>query len=390
MKAIIQDIHDITDSRELLEAEPHPFPAFFIYLLLAIVIIALLWCYFGEIDIVIKANGVIRPAQKISTIRNQIAGKVTNVYYENGQRVRQGDLLLVIEHNGLNIEKSAITEQLHKTRDELYNLKILQASILNNQTAKQSRTLFKADSEEYYYRYLDYISNVSKLTSAVKQKQENYLTLQKLLVEGAVADNDVKNVKDALNSAELDLQIYKNKYLLDIQNNIVSDETALNSIEKNLKSTSLSIEDSAVTASLSGIVNVITEINKGDLLQSGVDLATIVPETNGRYLVQLYISNGDISGIKQGDQIKYHFLALPYQEYGELKGKIINIGTDSRMDLQKSENFYLVEATIENKPLYNYKGVKAELKVGMQCEAQVITKTKKILYYLLEKINLMN
>ncbi|MBZ4647232.1 MAG: hypothetical protein JG777_2721 [Clostridia bacterium] len=31
---------------------------------------------------------------------------------------------------------------------------------------------------------------------------------------------------------------------------------------------------------------------------------------------------------------------------------------------------------------------KAEIKVGMACEAQVITKTKKVLYYLLEKINL--
>jgi hypothetical protein len=48
----------------------------------------------------------------------------------------------------------------------------------------------------------------------------------------------------------------------------------------------------------------------------------------------------------------------------------------------------LVESEIENKPLFSYKGEEGEIKMGMTCEAQVITKQKKILYYLLEKIHL--
>ena len=51
-------------------------------------------------------------------------------------------------------------------------------------------------------------------------------------------------------------------------------------------------------------------------------------------------------------------------------------------------NSYIIKADVENKVLYTYKGKKANLKVVITCEAQVITKSKKVLFYLLEKINL--
>lgn len=38
----------------------------------------------------------------------------------------------------------------------------------------------------------------------------------------------------------------------------------------------------------------------------------------------------------------------------------------------------------------SYKGIVKEIKVGMVCEAQVVTKSRKILWWLLEKINLLD
>ena len=390
MKAIIQNIEEMTDSRELLEAKPHPFLTGFIYLLLLMIITALVWCYFGEIDIVVKANGIVRPAQKISTIRSKIAGRITGIYYTDGQKVNQGDLLLSIEQTSIDIEKSAVSQELARTRKELNNVKILKECILENISIEQCKPLFHDDSNEYFYRYLDYTSNIQKLTNSLQQKQDIYNTQLKLLESGAATSNDVKNAKDAFDSAELDLQIYRNKYLLDIQNTIITDEKTLNTIEKTFKSTNLNIQNSNITAPIAGIINVIMEFNKGDLLENGTTIATILPDKDSRLKVQLYVSNQDIAKIKVGDWIKYHFLALPYREYGELKGKIINIGIDTKTDIQKNESVYLVEADIDNKPIYSYKGTKGEIKIGMLCEAQVITKTKKIFYYLLEKISLMD
>jgi len=51
-------------------------------------------------------------------------------------------------------------------------------------------------------------------------------------------------------------------------------------------------------------------------------------------------------------------------------------------------SFYIVEASIDNQALYSYKGQEANIKVGMLSEAYVITDSKKILNYVLEKIDL--
>ncbi|WP_257788397.1 HlyD family secretion protein [Clostridium saccharobutylicum] len=104
--------------------------------------------------------------------------------------------------------------------------------------------------------------------------------------------------------------------------------------------------------------------------------------------MSLYVSNKDIAGIKVDQKVKYHFEALPYKEYGELNGTITEIATDATVDPKTGISYYLVQSEIENKPLFSYKGDEGEIKMGMACEAQVVTKKKKILYYLLEKINL--
>ena len=45
MKTYIQDIKDMSDSREMLEAKPHSFMTWFIYIIIAIIGVALVWAY---------------------------------------------------------------------------------------------------------------------------------------------------------------------------------------------------------------------------------------------------------------------------------------------------------------------------------------------------------
>lgn len=141
-------------------------------------------------------------------------------------------------------------------------------------------------------------------------------------------------------------------------------------------------------ATIDGVVNVKNDIAKGQLVQLGQEILSIIPQDDSQYKVQLYVSNKDITGMKIGEKIKYHFEALPYKEYGELTGTLTDIAEDATVDTKTGTSYYLVKSEIQNKPLFSYKGEKGELKMGMTCEAQVITKQKKILYYLLEKINL--
>ena len=71
-----------------------------------------------------------------------------------------------------------------------------------------------------------------------------------------------------------------------------------------------------------------------------------------------------------------------------LEGQIKHINADSSYNALTGTSYYLVEAQVDSRPLISYKGEKSTIKVGMTLEGQIITKRKKILHYLLEKIDL--
>ncbi|WP_240495805.1 HlyD family efflux transporter periplasmic adaptor subunit [Thermoanaerobacterium sp. PSU-2] len=678
---MIQSINELTDSREILESRPYPVASITVYIFLSIIISALIWSYFSEKEIVVKANGVIRPYEYETNILNKVTGNVQEIYVKDGQVVKQGDILYTIDHKVLDLQKSILEDQLKKTENEVENLKKLKKSILdgknyfdknseeeyyyykymafyidrksienqvyavniqsqdikdtinnlklleqainqnvNNLNSDSSyynqfvdyqmninqkqekiqqlqteqdreitnaeRTIFDAQQDLqnylnqynlnlktnieqnkaqldqlngeyvqtkdlqntinnlnlliqsindnknylptnslYYYQFLDYQMNVQQyqykinqlqnayniisqnqdalptqvddartalnaaqqdleiyknqyimnIKANIEQNEEKINQLQGIQAEIQSVENTINNLKllqksindnsnylspdssyynqfldyqlnikqrqdkinelqdnasqqaddekNAINSAKEELLSYQNQYMLNLKANIEQNETKLKELQANtgsinvekftfdtisqiddnieadeneiqklkgdINNINLNIEDYIVKAPTDGTVNMIMNINKGDLLQSGTETVKIIPD-KPEYKVQLYISNKDIANIKVGQNIKYHVLALPYQEYGDLTGKITKVGLDSRTDQQSGINYYDAEATINNKTMYSHSGEKGSIKVGMIVEAQVVTRKEKMLYYILEQLNLWN
>jgi HlyD family secretion protein len=509
MRTYIQDLNSITDSREMLERKPHSFIVSFIYIFIAVILGALTWSYFGEIDEYVKASGVVRPGDKTAAIRNAVTGKVDKVNIEEGKPVKKGDILYTIEAKGLIANREETKKQIDKLTLEIENLVKFKESIKSgknlfdidnekeayyynrylkyvndkessieqidstlidiDQAKKDAQLTQKAAGEkldkikgtlsnldelkasiendenminpanvEYYEKFNNYILNKERLQSIRDQKEVIYNSYSKLYEVGGIARKEVEDIKNQLDMAEMDLRKYKNEFLIEITSNIEQNKNSVsdleNSIEKaklnfetyakkgqskdimlekyyldnliqiedtltgnrnnldklqsELKNIELNLEETTVTAPIDGVVNLYMEVNSGELLQAGTEIATIIPDADTEYKVQIYVYNKDIAGIELGQKIQYRFQALPYSEYGDLEGVVTKISSDARVDKESGANYYIVEASLDNKPLYSRKGTENNVKIGMACEAQVITESKKVLYWLLEKINL--
>jgi membrane fusion protein, peptide pheromone/bacteriocin exporter len=629
---IIQNLSEITDSRELLEARPHKFTSIFSYGLISILLIALIWSYFGEIDIVTKTNGVVKSNDKTISVLNEVDGKVKEMYFKEGQLVKEGDILYTLdstdvvlsktnyekqlktlqtdtdninkfrnsilenknyfnsnnvdemkyynkylqyrtnneklsltgEQTGLEINQTnenklislvGISEQIRDNNDVINGLDMVLRSIKDNknkfsgeetlysfeysdyeygikslentleqrkielqsgkdsykkaindhkievgnanidynnsllklqeyksnyisqiqgnitqarnsldsesitdneknqiqkkidnlellsESTDENENKFSDSDSEYYNKFIEYQSNVKQLENNIKSQKSLIANLKKKK-EFIIDDynNKLNATKKTLDSGQVDLSKYKNKSALDIKTKLnevnndseklqldlekakgtpelddVNKNLATNEITKykmdtlvqlddstkenevkidelktNIGTLQFNIDKSTVKATIDGVVSVKNDISKGQLLKSGDEILSVIPQDSSQYKVKLYVSNKDIAGMKIDEKVKYHFEALPYKEYGELNGTITDIATDATVDQKSGMSYYLVESEIENKPLFSYKGEQGELKIGMTCEAQVITKQKKILYYLLEKINLKN
>ena len=377
----------------------------------------------------------------IEQIKNSSRDKEIYNAYTSLEKYKNEFLLSL--NNSIKENKATLQElnlNLLKNKNQLSNIEITNNNLKVLEEAINKETnLFSSNNKEYYSKYLVYRSNISKLINNVEQyekvlkdigvKQTNaIINIKKELEQTEIAlkdeklnmskfNNEVslnisteidKNIKilptlkvdleqnlEDLNLEEVNIEYSKilmSKYHIDIlvsiDENIKVNKTKIEELDKNLKSININIDDCKVKAPMDGIVNIIKDVTVQELLQSGTEIATIIPDDNSKYKVQLFLSNKDIADIKVGDKVKYHFEALPYKEYGELMGILDKISTDAKVDPQSGSSYYAVESYVENIPLYSYKGKKSELKIGMSCEAQIITKRKKILYYLLEKINL--
>ena len=475
MKPVIQNIDELRDSREILESKPHPFTTIFIYILLLIFLSGFLWCWFAEKEIVVDVQGIVRPNKNIYKVSNLLGSKVSSVNYKNGDKVKKDAVLYTLEHKELDVQKKALDKNIKDLEKEVKNLDKFKKSIEDNTNYFSESN---EDEKEYYNKYLNYekskkdpqnnkkvvdsqidsfnskISNLNLLKKSA-ENNTNYLSSgtsyysqfkdYNITIDGY--NKNIKALEDSLNSlkekkadetlindgraklesTKVELNKYKNKFILDVENSIegfkdkikelnnqksssedakeinrekvkssalVEIDNSKKGVKQNLekgkndlKVLNMNLEKATVKAPVDGIVDVSTPIKKGDLVGQGSEILNILP-TKSKYKIELTILNKDVANIKKNSNIKYNLEALPYKEYGYLNGKLEKISPDAKVDPKSGMSFYTGEASTDQSSLYSHKGEKATIKSGMVAEAKIITRKEKMLYYLLEKINL--
>jgi HlyD family secretion protein len=506
----VLDISEISDSREVLTERPRRFLAWFAYILLALLAVALVWAFIGEIDYYVKAPGEVRPNDSISTIRSALTGKITESNLEEGRRVRRGDPLFSVDAQP-QLETIAVLEvQYESAANEIENLELLRESILRGEnlfdagnprqedyyykyqkyvtdsaaSAEQVKNtnldiarlrsdalvsknaseerriraeaelgalrlllssmdsgvnMVPPESAEQYARYMDYELGLKRYGDAIDQKTAARDRAADLYEAGGASLKEKENAQFELDSVLLEFESYKNEarlsaaqgisnmeesvfdleaaiksadavlssasgrgyseelvsekgkldMLSSISDALLSLQTNLSALQKDLNSLRLSAGEAGVLSPIDGVISVYTELAVGDYVQSGDEIAAVIPETGGESKVQLAVPNADIADIREGQEIHFRFAALPFDEYGELGGRVAKISADARRD-NTGRSYYIVEAELDGKTLFDKKGGTAEVKVGMTAEARVITKSRRIIYWVLEKLNFID
>ncbi len=93
----------------------------------------------------------------------------------------------------------------------------------------------------------------------------------------------------------------------------------------NLEVINSQLDAASIKAANDGIVNMISDITVGDFVQSGEEIASIVPENEGNFQVDVYINNQSFGNIKEGQDVMIELASLPSSEYGYIKSNLKNI-----------------------------------------------------------------
>ncbi|WP_286906813.1 HlyD family efflux transporter periplasmic adaptor subunit [Clostridium sp. UBA1652] len=470
MRYSIENLNDITDSREIMNSRPKGFTMYMMYIIISLLTITIIWSAVADKEITIKASGMVRPNNEIIKVANKSMGSITELNIAEGMEVKKGDILLTIDSEELKVQKAALDKTIEDKNNSINNYEKLKKSILDNNNyfdsssesekeyyqkyelyisskndAGKQKELIQSQvdslnksisdlnlllksmdegknyfdkSNSMYYQYEDYAYNINDLNNTIKSNED---TLNKLKKQEGVLEEQIKSAQDTLDSSKQALEKYKNnqkmsvlstisqtkqkieeanisgstsnttkeQYISQIDDSIKALESSKTEINVNIESLKSKIEASTVKAESDGILNIITPVKVGNYIQSGTEIASIIPQDTSNYKLEIYIQNQDFGNVKEGQTINIAFAGLPQKDYGILKGTVEKISADSKVNQKDGSSYYTAETYINTNFLTNKKGEKSEIKPGMIVEGKIVNRRVSYLRYFLEKINIL-
>ncbi|MFV8826414.1 HlyD family efflux transporter periplasmic adaptor subunit [Alkalihalobacterium sp. APHAB7] len=228
---------------------------------------------------------------------------------------------------------------------------------------------------------LQYLNDIQQ----VKVNNDAHVTQKDQL--GDQQKNLVQQEQSLIEMKELALQKLEKDKIVEINSTLAGQENERDALEETIDQLTMAVENAEITAPISGTINVLKEMNVGEVIQPGESILSVIPKNESKYKMMIAVPNHEIGKIAVGNEVNFHFSAFPKQNYGHLKGEITSVSSDSTIQ-QDGLSYYTVEATIINEPLVNRRGEQGEVRIGMTSEVFVVTETTKVFHFLLEKINL--
>lgn len=348
MKAVIINMSEMTDSREIMESKAPKTISVFILIVALILVSALAWTCFTEMDDYITVAGEIRPEETVATVTAQNGGIVTYVSCSDTHPVSAGDLLLEFNSTVQYERLEHIEEQIEDCNQKISYMETLKQSI------KKNKNLFsKADADEsyYYYKYETY-----------KYEYNN--------TYGKKGKNNVKN-----------------RYYVEIDSAIEEYRAQINSLESELLTITESIANSKIYAHNDGVIMINNDISVGDYIAAGTTVASIMPLSKDICAI-IYVPSSQIGSVAVGQDVEFTFDCYSLTDYGTIHGVIQKISVDSIVDESSGKRYYQVEASFDSATITSHSGKTGELMVGMEYEARIISGSQKTILWLLDMLNL--
>ena len=419
-------------AEEIVETPAAPLGALVVWLVALLLVVALAWSYFGRIDIVAVANGKISTEGSTKTIQPAVSGVVTNINVHEGQRVKKGETLLVLDKTTAEKDVATANQSLNTARverdilrrlavggntDEIINnadlpdeTKAMLRQFASSQTAlSAARRQAASGIISNYQQQLQFnqqaknqletnAQNLKNRKSEIEKQLPNANPVDKLRLQ-----NELSNIDQRITSADSAV-LGQNQQLLQSQsaltqaqnqsqtqiaetnsafnNQIITAEKRIIELENNLVKAKQMLAQTTIAAPVDGTVLSLTVKTIGGVVNAGQQLAQIVPEKVPLY-VDAALDNQDVGFVKPGQRVVVKVATYPFQRYGYLEGTVENISPDAIQDDKKG---LIYKAKIKLNDDKSSKQNQLKLLPGMSVSIEITTGQRRIIEFFLDPL----
>jgi HlyD family secretion protein len=420
------------DIVRIQQRPPAPLPRFVSLALTVLLMLALVWACFGQLDIVAVAQGKLVPQGFLKIVQPAESGVVREILVKEGDAVASGQVLVRMDTSLSEADGRALEGELQRKRMQLRRIDSELTGMplkredgdppdLHAQTEAQLHARRQAHLDALAaeraalararHDLMAAIEAEGKLKKTVPIYRDQAEAWNKLASEGfagrllaldrqrvyleseqelkAQAQN-VASLKALVTQSETRVAQLVSNYRQQLQNERAETEALLHRLQQDRDKQRHRHALLELKAPQAGIVKDLATHTPGTVVAPGTILLTLVP-LDEPLVAEVWVGNMDSGFVRADQKARVKLAAYPFQKYGMLDGIVRQIGADAREGpgsdaraASRQDAAYRALISLEDTRLPGGQALK--LVPGMQVNAEIHLGTRTVLEYLLSPV----
>src|SRR6478609_102026 len=192
LKPLTQALADhSSEGIAILTAEPARALGAVVLAMIALVLCALAWSFFGKANVIVAAQGVLQPDSEVRRIYAPIDGELADLYIAEGQPVSKGDVLARLNARGaIEAASNALQAQME-----------VEARLHENRVSEGTSKLAEGQKAELD-EARSVLDNARRVREAARQELDRYSQLFAQPGGGGIAELQVEQKRTAAMEAD--------------------------------------------------------------------------------------------------------------------------------------------------------------------------------------------
>jgi hemolysin D len=377
------------------------------------------WAHVGVIDEVGHSQGRLVPKGEVYKVNPVELGKVASIQVTEGQTVKTGQVLLELDTELAKGEVERLEQLLSVAQLELAEKQFLLDRTLMEVQTRQA--IANADSQGQQAAIAQANAKAAALTGQIAQQKatkaanaERLARLKPLVKAGALskevffqADQNfrervlaVTQSQGELNQtkAELDrlqaglaqksaegntTRLQTEQKIQQIKMETTQTQAKVTETRNLLAGAKTKLKQRYIYSPINGTITSLHVSHSGEVVQPGQNIAEIARQ-GAPLILMASLPSREAGFVKPGMPVQLKFEAFPYQEYGIIPGKVMEVSADAKQD-EKLGPFYQVQIALERNAINSELGP-VKFKAGQTASAEIVLRRRHIADILLDPI----
>ena len=400
-----------------------------VWTILLVVIWLIVWASYAELDKIVRGEGKVVPPSQIQVIQNLEGGIIEELYFQSGDKVQKGDILLKLDNTQfassygesqmrasqlkakaqrlsaeafdkplkLKMEHDTpVIAALYQRERDLYDARQkqlrTQTAILKAQVQQHKLELQEAYSQETQLTRSHQLltQEISMMKPLVRQGIASEVDLLKIqrqendaLTKLKTTQNDIPKLQSIISEAESKQAQAKEEFMNKAHEELNDALAEISQIEQSSAALEDRVKRTEVASPVNGTIKQLLVNTIGGVVQPGSDIVEIVPDDDSLVL-ETKILPADIGFIYPGLKAKLKFTAYDFAIYGGLEGTVTRISADTITD-EEGNSYYVARIKTDK----NFLGTETNplfLLPGMTASVDIIVGKHTVLEYIMKPI----